>query len=62
MSYMSSLKQAHRMRGIEARSLEDEAIKAALRGMKNRESLVPVRRPVMTLEKLTVAKVNLMKL
>ena len=37
-------------------------VKVAQRGMKNRESLSPVKRPVMTLEKLGHVKVNLMKL
>ena len=62
LTYMASLKQAHKLRGLDASSMEDEVVKAAIRGMKNQESLTPLRRPVMTLEKLGVAKINLMKL
>ena len=62
LTYMASLKQAHKLRGLDASSMEDEVVKAAIRGMKNRESLTPLRRPVMTLEKLGVSKINLMKL
>ena len=62
LSYMASLKQAHRLRGLDTSSMEDVVVKAAVRGMKNRESLTPLRRPVMTLEKLGIARINLMKL
>ena len=61
LSYMSSLKKIHEVEGVRSEALEDSVVKAALRGLKNRESLTPVPRPVMSLEKLAKAKVNLRK-
>ena len=45
LTYMASLKQAHKLRGLDASSMEDEVVKAAIQGMKNRESLTPLSRP-----------------
>ena len=36
ISYMSSVKQAHKLRGAETSALEDEVVHAAIRGMKTK--------------------------
>ena len=59
LSYMASLKKAHQVEGLKSDALEDWVVKAALKGLMNKESLKPVVRPVMTLEKLARVRLNL---
>ena len=51
-TYMSSLKKAHEVRGLDSSALQDWIVQAALKGVRNRESLCPTPRPVITMEKL----------
>jgi hypothetical protein len=62
VSYMSSVKRAHKLSGADPSALEDEVLKAAINGMKNRESLTPVARAVMSLKMMSKAYSNLKKL
>jgi hypothetical protein len=62
LSYMSSVKRAHKLSGADPSALEDEIIQAAVKGMKNRESLTPAPRAVMSLKMMSKAHSNLRKL
>jgi site-specific recombinase XerD len=59
ISYMSSVKYAHKLSGADPSTLEDEVVQAAV---KNRESLTPVARSVMSLKMMSRAHSNLRKL
>ena len=60
LGYMSAIRTGHLLRGIEAPALADGVIKAAIKGVKNRESLVDDRpRAVMTIELLSQARAKL---
>ena len=39
MSYMAAIRQAHLLRGLQAQALSETMVKAALKGLKNKESL-----------------------
>ena len=54
-SYMASLKKIHEVKGVKSNALEDWVVKAALKGLKKKESLTPAPRPVMNMEKLARA-------
>ena len=62
LSYMASLKKAHQMEGYEHKALEDWVVQAAIKGIRNKETLTPTPRAVMTLEKLARARINLRKM
>ena len=62
LAYMSSLKKIHEVEGVKSEALEDWVVRAALRGLRNKESLTPAPRPVMTMELLARAKTNLRKM
>ena len=51
-TYMSSLKKAHEVQGLDSSALQDWIVQAAIKGVRNRESLCLAPRPVMTMEKL----------
>ena len=51
-SYMASLKKAHTIQGLDCSALKDWIVAAAIRGVKNTESLNLTPRPVMTIDKL----------
>ena len=53
MSYMAAIRKAHLVRGLEAPALADTIVKAALKGIKNKESLNKTPRAVMTLKLLS---------
>ena len=44
--YIASLKQAHVVRGLGGEVFDDPLVKAAVKGMKNREALEPKREKV----------------
>ena len=50
--YMSSVKRAHKLRGADASALEDKVVRAAIKGMRNREAMTPVARAVISLKKM----------
>jgi hypothetical protein len=57
LSYMAAIRQAHILRGLEAPALDDKVIKAAVKGVKNRKSLIDDKpRAVMTIKLLAQAK------
>ena len=57
---MTAIRTGHLSRGLEASGLADGVIKAAIKGLKNRESLVDYRlRVVMTIELLSQAQAKL---
>ena len=62
ISYMCSIRRAHKLRGADASALDDEVVKAAIKGLRNREAMVPVPRAVITLKKMSEAHKNLRKL
>ena len=59
LAYMSSLKKAHQVEGLKSDALEDGVVKAALKGLTNKESLTQTVRPVMTLALLARIRTNL---
>ena len=60
LGYMSAIRTGHLLRGLEAPALADGVIKAAIKGVKNWESLVDDRpRAVMTIELLSRARATL---
>jgi hypothetical protein len=60
LGYMSAIWTGHLLRGLEAPALADGVIKAALKGVKNRELLVDDRpRTVMTIELLSQGRAKL---
>ena len=59
---MSSVKRAHKLRGAETSALEDEVVRAAIKGMRNKEAMAPVARAVISLKKMSEAHTNLKKL
>ena len=62
LSYLSSVKKSHEVKGLDASALSDRVVLAAIKGTKNRESMVPEKRVVMTLENLATARINLRKM
>ena len=57
LSYMAAIRQAHILRGLELPALDDKVIKAALKGVKNRDSLIGDKpRAVMTIKLLAQAR------
>ena len=62
LSYMASLKKAHIIQGLDSSALQDWIVTAAIKGVKNRESLSLTPRPVMTMEKLGKLRVALKKM
>jgi hypothetical protein len=62
ISYMCSVKRAHKLKGADASALEDEVVRAAIKGMRNREAMIPVARAVISLKKMSEAHKNLRKL
>ena len=62
VSYMSSIKRAHKLRGMETSALDDEVVRAAIKGMRNKEAMSPVPRAVISLSKMSEARNNLKKL
>lgn len=62
LSYMASLKKAHEMEGLDSKALDDHLVHAAIKGVKNKETLTPTPRAVMTLEKLARCRIALRKL
>ena len=48
LSYMSAIRQAHMLRGLTAPVLSDTMVQAAIKGLKNKESLVETPRAVVT--------------
>ena len=59
---MSSVKRAHKLRGAETNALEDEVVRAAIKGMRNKEAMAPVAGAVISLKKMSEAHTNLKKL
>ena len=60
LSYMAAVRQAHILRGLECPALEDKVVKAALKGIKNRESLTGDKpRAVMTIKLLAMIRAKL---
>jgi hypothetical protein len=60
LGYMAAIRTAHILRGLEAPALEDKVIKAAIKGLRNRESLVDDKpRAVMTIKLLAKAQAKL---
>ena len=39
ISYMSSVKRAHKLRGVETSALDDEVVRAAIKEMTNKEAM-----------------------
>ena len=62
MSYMTAIRHAHFLRGLEAPALADSIVKVALKGLKNQEALNETPRAVMTLKLLTKARDKLKSL
>ena len=62
VSYMSRIKRAHKLRGMETSALDDEVVRAAIKGMRNKEAMSPVPRAVISLRKMSGACNNLKKL
>ena len=60
--YLSSVKIAHKLRGADTSALEDEVVRAAIKGMRNKEAMAPVARAVISLKKISEAHTNLKKL
>ena len=56
LSYMSVIRQGHLLRGLTAPALSDTMVQAAIKGLKNKESLVETPRAVMTLQLLAKAR------
>ena len=56
LSYMSAIRQGHLLRGLTAPALSDTMVQAAIKGLKNKESLVETPRAVMTLQLLAKAR------
>ena len=61
---MSVIRQGHLLKGLTAPALSDTMVQAAIKGLKNRESLAETPRAVMTLQLLKQArnKLNMLKM
>ena len=62
LSYLSSVKKSHEVKGLDASALSDKMVLAAIKGTKNKEGMEPGKRVVMTLEDLATARLNLRKM
>ena len=62
LSYLSSVKKSHKVKGLDTSALSDKMVLAAIKGTKNRERMVPEKRVAMSLEDLATARLNLRKM